>query len=298
MSRIFYQHCPLCGSDKVNQALSAKDYTVSKSDFEIWHCAHCTGRFTQHVPDGANIGAYYKSEEYISHSETKEGIVNRLYHSARKITLRSKQNWVKSAVKLKEGSLLDIGAGTGAFAHYMQQTGWKVTCLEPDADARANAEALYKLNALPSDELFTLQAQQFDVVTMWHVLEHVHNLHGYLEQIKRVLKPGGALLIAVPNYTSKDAQHYGEYWAAYDVPRHLYHFSPASMQNMLQAHGISIVKKHPMVFDAFYVSLLSEKYKNGGSGLIGGFWNGFRSYSKAMRNVDVCSSIVYECKFS
>lgn len=295
MSHIFYQYCPLCGSDKVNKALEAKDHTVSKASFEIWHCAHCTGRFTQRVPDESHIGDYYKSAEYISHTETREGIVNRLYHSARKITLRSKQNWVKSAAKLKEGSLLDIGAGTGAFAHFMQQTGWKVTGLEPDEGARANADTLYKIQMQPSEALFTLPEHQFDVVTMWHVLEHVHNLHGYLEQIKRVLKPGGALLIAVPNYTSKDAAHYQEYWAAYDVPRHLYHFSPASMHTLLQSHGISVVKKHPMVFDAFYVSLLSQKYKKGGSGLFGGFWNGFRSYTRALKNVDVCSSIVYEC---
>lgn len=296
MSRIFYQYCPLCGSDKISHALNAVDYTVSESSFEIWHCAHCTGRFTQNIPDESEIGAFYKSEEYISHTETKEGLINRLYHSARKITLRSKQNWVKSAAKLKEGSLLDIGAGTGAFAHFMQQTGWQVTCIEPDEGARANAETLYKLKALPPEAFFGLEPAQFDVVTMWHVMEHVHNLHGYVEQIKKVLKPGGALLIAVPNYTSKDAQHYGEHWAAYDVPRHLYHFSPTAMQNMLQAHGVTVVKKHPMVFDSFYVSLLSEKYKTGGGGLLKGFWNGFTSYRKALRNVDVCSSIVYECK--
>lgn len=210
--------------------------------------------------------------------------------------MRSKQNWVKAATGLKQGSLLDIGCGTGAFLHYMKQLGWQVTGLEPDDTARNNAKTLYNIEPLPSTELFSLPPQQFDAITMWHVLEHVHALHDYLRQIKTLLKPEGSLLIAVPNYTSSDAEHYGPFWAAYDVPRHLYHFSPDAMETLLKQHKIRIVRKHPMVFDGFYVSLLSEKYKTGGNGLFNGFRHGFRSYRKGLKNVERCSSVVYECK--
>jgi 2-polyprenyl-3-methyl-5-hydroxy-6-metoxy-1,4-benzoquinol methylase len=296
MSFIHHNTCPVCGSGNIHKVLTVKDYTVSGETFDIFHCNDCSGRFTQNVPNNAEIGRYYQSQEYISHSETRKGLINRLYHSVRKITLRSKQNWVKAATGLKQGSLLDIGCGTGAFLHYMQQVGWEVTGLEPDENARNNAKTLYNISPLPSGELFTLPAQQFDAITMWHVLEHVHTLHDYLKQIRTLLKPEGTLLIAVPNYTSPDAEHYGAHWAAYDVPRHLYHFSPAAMAALLQQHQIRIVRKHPMVFDGFYVSLLSEKYKTGGNGLLLGFWNGFRSYRKGLKYVDRCSSVVYECK--
>ncbi|QJB32790.1 class I SAM-dependent methyltransferase [Chitinophaga oryzae] len=296
MNLIYYNGCPLCGSSQTHEALTAKDYTVSKETFSIFHCGGCGGRFTQNVPDSQHIGRYYQSQEYISHSETKQGLINRLYHSVRKITLRSKQNWVRSAAGMKQGNLLDIGCGTGAFLHYMQTGGWTVTGLEPDENARHNAKTLYNIDPLPIDRLFQLPAGQYDAITMWHVLEHVHELHAYLDRIRELLKPGGTLLIAVPNYTSSDADHYGAYWAAYDVPRHLYHFSPASMERLLRQHNIRLIKKHPMVFDGFYVSLLSEKYKTGKSRLFAGFFHGFRSYRKGLKNVDQCSSIVYECK--
>ncbi|MCW3464284.1 class I SAM-dependent methyltransferase [Chitinophaga nivalis] len=296
MGSIYYSSCPLCGSSQIQETLTAKDYTVSKETFSIWHCNGCSGRFTQNIPDNAAIGRYYQSQEYISHSETKQGLINRLYHSVRKITLRSKQNWVRNAAGIKQGNLLDIGCGTGAFLHYMQTGGWTVTGLEPDENARRNAQDIYQLTPLPIEALSTLPPQQYDAITMWHVLEHVHDLHQYLDHIRTLLKPGGALLIAVPNYTSLDAAHYGQYWAAYDVPRHLYHFSPKAMEQLLNQHQIQVVKKHPMVFDGFYVSLLSEKYKTGKSRLLAGFIHGLNSYRKGLKTVDRCSSIVYECK--
>lgn len=296
MSRIYYQQCPLCSSEKISQKLSARDHTVSGETFDIWECATCTGRFTQNVPPVSDIGRYYQSDDYISHTETREGLINRLYHSVRKITMRSKQNWVKTAAGVKQGALLDIGSGTGAFLAHMKQLGWDVTGLEPDATARENAFKHHKVESRSIEELFRLPPAQFDCITMWHVLEHVHDLHAYLDQIRTLLKPGGALLVAVPNYTSTDARLYGSEWAAYDVPRHLYHFSPVAMDMLMQQHQLNIVAKHPMVFDAFYVSLLSEKYKTGKSGLLAGGFKGLRSYWKAWRHVDKCSSIVYECK--
>lgn len=290
---ISYQTCPVCESSGIQQALRAKDHTVSSETFSIWQCANCSLRFTQNVPGPGDIGKYYKSDEYISHSETSRGIVNWLYLRVRKFTLSSKRNFIEDETRVKKGSVLDIGAGAGAFVHYMKTNGWSVEGVEPDAQAIKRAKDQYDIRLKPSAELFGCKQSSFDAVTMWHVLEHVHDLHDYIRHIKNICRPGGKIFIAVPNYTSFDADRYGPAWAAYDVPRHLYHFSPASMLELMKRHGCIIEKMQPMWFDSFYVSLLSEKYKTGRSNLFRGFWNGFRSNVKALSNKRRASSIIY-----
>lgn len=293
LGKITYDNCICCGSNTLTKVLECKDHTVSKEDFEIWECSNCTFRFTQNVPDEANIGAYYQSADYVSHSDTKQGFINRLYHNVRNYTLQSKQNLVQKVTKLKTGNLLDIGAGTGAFAHTMLQAGWKVTGLEPDATARANALLNYNLKLSELTNLHQLESNLFDAITMWHVMEHVHDLHGYLETYLRILKPNGRLIIAVPNYTSHDAAVYEQYWAAYDVPRHLYHFSPASMRILLDQKGFLLEAVKPMWFDSFYVSMLSEKYKIGKENFVSAVWVGIISNLKAVSNIRRCSSVIY-----
>ena len=290
---IIYQRCPVCDSTGIQKFLTATDHTVSKEPFEIWQCAHCSLRFTQNIPEQHDIGRYYQSDEYISHTETNKGIINRLYLWVRQLTLRSKQKFIEEKAGMKKGRLLDVGAGTGAFVHHMQKAGWQVTGLEPDATAIGRAQSQYGLNLRPVDSLFALPAASFDVITMWHVLEHIHDLHGYIEQLKKLLKPSGKLFIAVPNYTSRDAGQYRAYWAAYDVPRHLYHFSPAAMQALMNRHHLKIRGLQPMWFDSFYVSMLSEKYKTGSAGLIKGFFSGLRSNVRALSNRRKASSIIY-----
>jgi 2-polyprenyl-3-methyl-5-hydroxy-6-metoxy-1,4-benzoquinol methylase len=290
---ITYTHCPVCNSEDIHGSFSAKDYTVSHKSFVVMHCGNCTCMFTQDVPKQEKIGKYYASENYISHSDTQKGFVNTLYHLIRKRTLHSKKTLIKSEVRLKTGNILDIGCGTGAFLHTMQQAGWTATGLEPDEHARAKAAELYNINANPSDELFSMQYATYDAITMWHVLEHVHQLHEYIEQLKNILSPTGKIFIAVPNYTSFDAQYYKEYWAAYDVPRHLYHFSPDSMKSLLSQHGLILKKIKPMWFDSFYVSMLSEQYKCGKGNIIRAFFIGLRSNMKAMMNKQRCSSLIY-----
>ena len=289
---ISYQRCPVCDSTSIQQVLTAKDHTVTAESFSIWQCAHCSLRFTQDVPASDAIGRYYKSENYISHSETNKGIVNWLYLRVRKFTLSSKRNFVVDKTGIKSGSLLDIGAGAGAFLHHMQQHGWSVEGVEPDDQAIQRAASEYGLQLKPASQLFSL-GKNFDAITMWHVLEHVHDLHGYINHIKNICKPEGRIFIAVPNYTSYDAVHYGSSWAAYDVPRHLYHFSPASMQELMKKHGCTIEQIQPMWFDSFYVSLLSEKYTSGHSNLFKGFWHGLKSNIKALSNKRKASSIIY-----
>ncbi len=290
---ILYDSCPVCGSKNILPVISAKDYTVSLENFEIWECKHCTLRFTQNIPEQDEIGPYYRSENYISHSDTSKGFINKIYHSVRKHTLRQKKNLVERSTGIRKGNILDIGCGTGAFLNTMEKANWKVTGLEPDDNARKKALELYGLQFASPEKLFSLPHKNFDAITMWHVLEHVHDLHAYINQIKNLLKPHGKLFIAVPNHTSYDEEIYKEFWAAYDVPRHLYHFSPKSMRELLSLHGLGIISKKPMWYDSFYVSMLSEKYKTEKSNTLRAFFNGMISNTRAIANVDECSSVIY-----
>ena len=290
---IHYSQCPVCGSDKIAAAFLAKDHTVTKEDFSIWHCPNCLLRFTQDVPGQQNISRFYQSEDYISHSDTGKGIINKLYHLVRKRTLVGKRRLIENKTGLKNGNILDVGSGTGAFLHEMKRHGWQVTGLEPDSNARNIAAELYNIALKSSNELFNLSEESFDAITLWHVLEHVHDLHSYVTQLKKILKATGKLFIAVPNYTSPDADTYKEYWAAYDVPRHLYHFSPTAMEALISKHGLKIISYKPMWYDSFYVSLLSSKYKNKKPNFIAAGLTGFLSNLSALLNVKKCSSIIY-----
>ena len=276
--------------------MQVKDYTVSEESFPIAECASCSFRFTQDVPDAASIAPYYKSEDYISHTNTASGLINRLYHFVRTRAVVQKRKLVENSTGIKTGKLLDIGSGTGAFLSEMKKHGWETTGLEPDADARMVAQKVYNIHLADSDQLYQLPANHFDVITLWHVLEHVHELSTYLQQIKTVLGPKGKLFIAVPNYTASDASVYQEHWAAYDVPRHLYHFSPTSMELLMEKHGLKILQYKPMWYDSFYVSLLSSKYKNGKTNWLAACWNGLRSNLAAMSDTKKCSSVIYVIK--
>ncbi|HKP31455.1 MAG TPA: class I SAM-dependent methyltransferase [Chitinophagaceae bacterium] len=293
MQIITHSVCPICFSKEIVYALTANDHFFSKENFEIWECRNCTGRFTQNIPASSAIGKYYNSTQYISHSDTQEGIINKLYHRVRTITLRQKQKLIEKINLTKKGKLLEIGAGTGLFANYMQKAGWDVIALEPDEVARKKAEDL-GIQVQNLSELPDLQPEFFDVITLWHVLEHVHELHNYIDQFKKILKPGGNLIIAVPNFISADAKHYGTFWAAYDVPRHLYHFNPDAMKLLMHTHGFEVIKTYPQWFDSFYVSLLSEKYKSGKASLIKGGFSGLLSNLKASGNRNKCSSLIYQ----
>lgn len=290
---ILYDACPCCGQKNIASVLSAEDHTVSHERFEIWECNDCTIRFTQKIPGINEISSYYQSENYISHSNTSKGLINKLYHKVRNRTLIRKRNMIKKITGKYAGSILDVGCGTGAFLNTMQQAGWQITGLEPDEIARTKAKELYNLDLQSPEKLFSLPNNSYDAITMWHVLEHVHELHSYINTLRNLLKPGGKLFIAVPNYTSYDAKVYGEFWAAYDVPRHLYHFSPASMRDLLSMHKMEVVTTMPMWYDSFYVSMLSEKYRMGSSNILKAFITGCVSNLKAISNKEKCSSVIY-----
>jgi 2-polyprenyl-3-methyl-5-hydroxy-6-metoxy-1,4-benzoquinol methylase len=290
---IIYTQCPCCNSNNIIKHLSAKDNTASNEIFEIFKCVDCTLAFTQNIPVQSKIGKYYQSANYISHSDTKQGIVSKIYHAVRNITLVSKKNIVKKYTKKQTGNLLDVGAGTGAFVNAMQLANWQVTGLEPDEIAIANAKNKYEIELQNPENLFNQNPANFDAVTLWHVLEHIHTLPQYLQQFHTILKQDGKLFIAVPNYTSFDADYYQEFWAAYDVPRHLYHFSPKSMEILANKFNFKIEKTLPMWFDSAYVAMLSEQYKNGRSNLLNAYFIGMISNAKALFNNKKCSSVIY-----
>ena len=290
---VTYTECPVCKNKQLQNNIVAKDYTVSNENFTIVKCITCTHMFTQNVAVQNEIGKYYASENYISHSDTQNGIVNKLYHTIRKKTLQTKLQLLQKETGLQTGNVLDIGCGTGAFLHTMQNAGWNIEGLEPDYTARNKAVELYKITAKASEKIFELQAYAYDAITMWHVLEHVHELQAYIAQLKKMIRTKGKIFIAVPNYTSYDAKHYKEHWAAYDVPRHLYHFSPKSMAALLSSHGLKIDAIKPMWYDSFYVSMLSEKYKNGKGNIVKAFCIGLLSNLNAFFNREKCSSLIY-----
>ena len=292
-SPVHYTHCPGCGSTSIRPVLSAKDFTVSGQNFSIWECSHCTLRFTQDAPGTDAIARYYKSEDYISHTNTSRGLINKLYQAVRKRTLKQKRQLVCKTTSKTQGSILDVGSGTGSFVKEMKDRGWQVTGLEPDADARRVAKEHFDCELRDSSELFSLAPNSFDAITLWHVLEHVHDLTGYVKQLKALLKSGGRLILAVPNYTSLDASKYKENWAGYDVPRHLYHFSTTAMQILMEEKGMQILEFKRMWFDSFYVSLLSSKYKHQTTKWVSAIWTGIRSNLKALGDRKKCSSVIY-----
>ena len=219
--------------------------------------------------------------------------MNTLYHSIRKFTLYLKKSLVQNQTKKKSGKILDIGCGTGAFLNTMKESGWNITGLEPDETASKKAKSLYNIQTQSPTTLFELSEKQFDAITMWHVLEHVHQLEQYMLQLRKILKDDGTLFIAVPNYLSFDASYYKEFWAAYDVPRHLYHFSPKSMDVLVEKFGMKVKTVRRMWFDSFYVSMLSENYKGNKLGLIRAVIIGKLSNLKSFLNRKKCSSVIY-----
>lgn len=270
-----------------------KDFTVSGKEFTLLECTNCSLRFTQDVPDAASIGEYYQSENYISHSDTSKGLINSLYKKIRSRTLSQKRKLVESVTGKKTGKILDVGSGIGAFVNEMKINGWNVTGVEPDKGAIKIAKELYGLELQETGNLFELPPGSYDAITLWHVLEHVHSLKEYIVHLKNLLADNGRLIIAVPNYTCYDEKIYKQYWAAYDVPRHLYHFSPKAMETLINKQGLKIIDYKPMWYDSFYVSLLSSKYRSGSTRWFSAAWTGLVSNSKALNNYKKCSSVIY-----
>lgn len=267
--------------------LNVKDHSVSGENFDLLLDEHLELLKTHPQPSPDKLGSYYDSDDYISHTDGKRTLFEKLYHAVKQKALRDKIGLI-AQFQPKKGKILDIGAGTGDFLMVAKQDGWDITGLEPSQKA-GNIAKNKGVKLL--DNLAEVKNHSIDVVTMWHVLEHVPDVEEQISELKRIVKPGGTIIIAVPNYKSYDAQYYGKYWAAYDVPRHLWHFSKKSIKVLFERQSMELIKILPMKFDSFYVSLLSEKYKTGRMNIIKGFFIGLRSNLKAKGNFEFSSHI-------
>lgn len=267
--------------------LTVKDNSVSKETFELLHDENLDMLITSPKPEEDKLGKYYESDDYISHTDGKRSLFEKAYHFIKNIALKNKLSLINN-LNASKGSLLDIGAGTGDFLLVAKDNGWKSIGIEPSEKARTIAKS--KGVELKSS-LSEFENHSFDVITMWHVLEHIPNLEEQIKELKRLIKPNGSIIIAVPNFKSYDANYYKEFWAAYDVPRHLWHFSKTAIEKLFAKEDLELVKILPMKFDSFYVSLLSEKYKTGKMNYLKAFAVGLRSNLKAKNNFEYSSHI-------
>lgn len=267
--------------------IQTKDYLVSGEKFDLIKNELGDLLQTHPMPEVHKLHNYYNSEDYISHTDTKKSFTEKAYHFVKRIALKQKVTLITN-LNQGSGKLLDIGSGTGDFLATAKQNNWNVFGVEPSHDARALSN---KKAIVVSKELQDIKETSFDVITLWHVLEHVPDLENYIQEISKKLKKTGTLIVAVPNFKSKDAEHYKEFWAAYDVPRHLWHFSKTGIDRLFSKHHFQLIKTKPMWFDAFYVSLLSEKYKTGKTNWIKAIYMGLNSNLSGMRTKEYSSHI-------
>lgn len=269
--------------------LNCKDFTVSGESYKVMKNQEFEMLVTTPIPE--NLEKYYKSEAYISHTDAKKTLLDKVYQKVRNYTLQKKLQLINS-FNSEQKTLLDIGAGTGDFLATCLHNNWKVFGVEPNLEARNIAK---EKNVFLQERIDFFTENKFDVITLWHVLEHVENLEEYIHKLKSLLKENGTLVIAVPNFKSYDATYYKEFWAAFDVPRHLWHFSQNSIHKLFSKVSMAVVNTLPMKFDAYYVSLLSEKYKKGKMNVFNSFWIGFLSNLKARQSSEY-SSLIYVLK--
>jgi 2-polyprenyl-3-methyl-5-hydroxy-6-metoxy-1,4-benzoquinol methylase len=267
--------------------LTVKDFSVSKEIFELYHDEDLDMLITFPQPSLENLGKYYESEDYISHTDSKRSLFEKAYHFVKSNALKNKLNLINT-LQADKGKILDIGAGTGDFLSGAKQNGWEAVGVEPSEKAKVIAA---KKGILFVNETAELLDHSCDVITMWHVLEHVPDLDAQIKELKRILKPNGSLIVAVPNFKSFDAKHYQNFWAAYDVPIHFWHFSKKAIQMLFEKESMELVQVLPMKFDSFYVSLLSEKYKTGKMNYIKAIIIGLKSNWKAKRTLEYSSHI-------
>jgi 2-polyprenyl-3-methyl-5-hydroxy-6-metoxy-1,4-benzoquinol methylase len=277
-----------------NDFFSVIDYSVSGEEFKLVENEAFGFLETQPQPSEENLSKYYNTEDYISHTDTRRNLLEKVYHIVRSISLKKKLKLINSFFSEKK-SLLDVGCGTGDFLQIAQRNNWSVSGIEPNERARHIANLKTKNSVFEVEQLTKFEKHNFDVITLWHVLEHLPKLDEQISILKSLLKENGTLIVAVPNYKSHDAKHYQKFWAAYDVPRHLWHFSQSSVEKLFATKGMLILKTIPMKFDAYYVSLLSEKYKSGFMNPFKAFWIGFKSNIKAKHSGEY-SSLIYIIK--
>jgi 2-polyprenyl-3-methyl-5-hydroxy-6-metoxy-1,4-benzoquinol methylase len=282
------ENCPVCkGKKEFKEYISAKDYLITKEEFKLVKCSNCNFIFTNPRPNSTSLGKYYKSSNYDSHKTSTTSLKDLLYKKVRDYSTRKKLEYINEITKGK--TLLDIGCGAGYFINYCHANNWKVEGLEPNLEALPYIPPTIKIHS----HLTTIKDNAFDIITMWHSLEHIEALDEVILKAKSALKSDGKLLIAIPNISSLDFKIYQEYWAALDVPRHLFHFTQETLAYLLKRFGLKIIGTKPMIFDSYYVSLLSEQYKTGKMNYFKALTNGLKSNNWAKRNNNNYSSLLY-----
>ena len=257
---IHYYQCPLCGCHALKQHVTATDRLVSGKQFTIVKCDGCGLFLTQDAPSATAIGQYYQSVKYLPHNGQRTAI-SFLYRIARSLMFHRKLSLIHRYSKRQHGALIDVGAGDGHFMAFMRRRGWQVTGCEQSGHARAEAEKKFGLQIDGDVMSCNYPSENADVITAWHAVEHIHELHAVWDRFNCWLKPEGTLFVAVPNCDSWDAKYYGGNWAAWDVPRHLWHFNEKSITDLASQHGFVMVGSHPLPIDACYIALLSERNK-------------------------------------
>jgi len=273
--------CPICSCDNFKEHLSVKDHFYSKQEFKIVKCCDCGLLITNPRPSQGEVGLYYNSEDYISHNSNRKSVLSTIYTFVRNLNFKTKFAHLQ---KHEKTTLLDYGAGEGLFVKFCFENGIQSKGFEPSPHARKNAAShgIELLDSLPKND-------KYHNISLWHVMEHIHDLNGTLSHLVDLLEPSGRMIIAVPNPQSFDCSHYQSCWAAYDVPRHLWHFNQSHVLRLLNNHGLKYISTSPLRFDAFYISMLSEKYSKGSRLL--GVLNGLRSNLKAKQNGGYSSQI-------
>lgn len=287
--------CPLCKSGHFLNSKEIKDFAVSKETFIICNCTSCGLKFTNPRPKEEAIAPYYDFPDYLSHNDTAKNLTQFIYQRIKKYAVTQKIKQL-NGLKPQKGKYLDYGCGTAELLSKANEVGWKVTGIEPNEKARnlANTKLggkIYEsINELPKDVYF-------DIITLYHVLEHIHLLRKTLKYIVKHLKSDGYIILAVPNPESHDALKYGETWAGWDVPRHLYHFNHTAIEQFGQIFDLQLVQKLPMFFDSYYVSLLSEGYANSNQSMLNKYWKailaGTNSNKVAAKNTGNYSSNIF-----
>lgn len=285
------QKCPICNSEYFTPWLVSNDHFLTGEEFVIVCCKHCGFLFTNPRPTAQDSKRYYQSKDYISHSNASVGSFEKLYQLVRKFTVRKKVNLIKRYVS--EGQILDIGCGTGTFLNVIRNSGFSATGIEPNESAREYASLKQGLQVFEKLNAEQFSPKLFTVITLWHVLEHIYPLDETLKTIHSLLEDSGVMVVALPNPESKDARIYNKFWAGYDLPRHIYHFTPATAAQMFSNYGFAVTDVLPMYFDSFYVSLLSEKYKTGAMNYFRALFNGVRSNISASFSGNNFSSMIY-----
>ena len=290
---VHHNVCPLCSSEKIGLQLVCTDHFISKKEFTIFKCSDCDFSFTQDYPEETEIARYYESDSYISHSDTSEGFSNKLYRIARRVMLTRKKWLIKKFTGLNKGTILDIGSGTGHFVGTMKNAGWQAKGIEINEKARNFTLSHFGLEVFTPDKISTFESDSFDCITLWHVFEHFHDPFNYISEICRILKPGAICVIALPNCSSYDAKHYNRFWAAWDVPRHLWHFNPATFRLFSEKTGFLLKDLRILPLDVFYISQMSEKYKSSSLPFMKGMMKGLIFAFLSVFNKSRSSSVMY-----